>query len=52
MVLNGSILNFGAAAGAGLGGLLLELGGYPAMAIGMPLFGITGAILTAWPNRD
>jgi DHA1 family inner membrane transport protein len=52
MVLNGSILNFGAAAGAGLGGLLLELGGYEAMAVGMPLFGLAGAVLIAWPNHD
>ena len=52
MVLNGSILNFGAAAGAGLGGLLLGIGGYEALAIGLPLFGIAAAVLIAWPNRD
>lgn len=51
MVLSGSVLNFGAAAGAGLGGLLLGLGGYGAMAVGMPLFGIAAAVMIWWPNR-
>jgi hypothetical protein len=46
------VLNFGAAAGAGLGGLLLGLGGYPAMAIGMPAFGLAAAALTWWPSND
>ncbi len=50
MVLNSSLLNLGAAAGAGLGGLLLATGGYGALAIGLPLFGLISAALV-WTSR-
>jgi predicted MFS family arabinose efflux permease len=49
MVLNGSILNLGAAAGAALGGALIAVGGYPALGIGLPVFAFAAAILAAWP---
>lgn len=49
MVLNGSILNLGAAGGAALGGVLTAAGGYPALGIGLPVFAFLAAILAAWP---
>jgi predicted MFS family arabinose efflux permease len=51
MVLNSSLLNLGAAAGAGLGGLLLAASGYGALAIGLPLFGLLSALLVWTPRR-
>jgi predicted MFS family arabinose efflux permease len=45
MTLNGALFNLGAAGGGAIGGLLLALGGYSAMAICLPLFGIAGAVL-------
>jgi predicted MFS family arabinose efflux permease len=51
MALNASLLNGGAAAGAALGGALIALGGYHAMAIGLPLFAFTAAILAWWPTK-
>ncbi len=50
MVLNSALFNLGAASGAGLGGLLLAIGGFTAVAFGLPLFGITAALL-AWAPR-
>ena len=47
MVLNGSLLNIGAAAGAGLGGFLLAVSGYGALAIVLPLFGLISAALAS-----
>ncbi len=44
MVLNGSLFNLGAAAGAGIGGVLLAVGGFNALAIGLPLFGFGSAL--------
>jgi predicted MFS family arabinose efflux permease len=44
MVLNGSLFNLGAAAGAGLGGMLLGVGGYTAVAVGLPLFALGSAL--------
>jgi predicted MFS family arabinose efflux permease len=49
MVLNGSILNLGTAAGAAVGGALIALGGYTALGIGFPLFAFAGAALASWP---
>jgi DHA1 family inner membrane transport protein len=51
MVLNGSILNAGAAGGTMLGGLLIALGGYEALGIGLPLFTLIAAVLAWWPAR-
>jgi DHA1 family inner membrane transport protein len=50
MVLNGSLYNLGAAAGAGLGGLLLGAGGVGALALGLPLFAL-GSALCVWAPR-
>ena len=44
MVLNGSLFNLGAAGGAGIGGFLLAVGGFDALAIGLPLFGLGSAL--------
>jgi len=51
MVLNGSVLNFGAAGGAGLCGILIALRGYSARAIGLPIFALAAAVLAWWPSR-
>ena len=40
MTLHGSLFNLGAAAGGAIGGLLLSLAGYGALAIGLPIFGL------------
>lgn len=50
MVLNGSLYNLGAAAGAGLGGFLLAAGGVGALALGLSLFGL-GSALCVWAPR-
>lgn len=50
MVLNGSLYNLGAAAGAALGGFLLAAGGVGALALGLPLFGF-GSALCIWTPR-
>jgi len=52
MVLNGSVLNVGAAIGLGLGGLLLAVGGYGALGVGLPLFAFfaAGLILAFRPG--
>ena len=50
MVLNGSILNLGAAGSAALGGALIAVGGYPALGIGLPIFSFLAALLAWWPG--
>ena len=45
MALNGSLLNVGAAGGGAIGGLLLALAGYDALAYGLPLFSLASALL-------
>jgi len=45
MVLNGSVFNLGTAAGAALGGLLIALGGYGALGIGLPAFVLMASLL-------
>ena len=45
MTLYGSLFNLGAAGGGAVGGLLLMLGGYEALAIGMPVCGVASAML-------
>ena len=51
MTLHGSLFNLGAAAGGAIGGLLLALAGYGALAIGLPIFGLGSALLAWWPER-
>ncbi len=51
MTLHGSLFNLGAAAGGAIGGLLLALAGYGALAIGLPIFGLGSALLAWWPGR-
>ena len=46
MVLNGSMLNLGSALGAALGGLLIGVGGYHALALGLPLFAVAAGVVT------
>jgi predicted MFS family arabinose efflux permease len=50
MVLNGSLINAGTAGGAALGGVLIALGGYGALGLGLALFAFTAAVLTWWPT--
>lgn len=47
MVLNVSLFNIGAAAGAGIGGMLLATGGFDAIVVALPLFALT-AVLLVW----
>jgi predicted MFS family arabinose efflux permease len=47
MTLHGSLFNLGAAGGGAIGGALLAVAGYDALAIGLPLFGLGSAAL-AW----
>ncbi len=49
MVLNGSVMNLGAAGGAAIGAVLLSLGGYSALGIGLPFFALAAAVLARWP---
>jgi predicted MFS family arabinose efflux permease len=50
MVLNGALFNLGAAAGAGIGGALLAVGGFDALAAVLPVFGLASA-LCLWTRR-
>jgi len=47
MTLSGSLFNLGAAGGSAIGGALLVLSGYQALAIGLPIFAL-GAALLSW----
>jgi MFS transporter, DHA1 family, inner membrane transport protein len=47
MTLNGSLFNLGATGGSAIGGALLALSGYQALAIGLPIFAL-GAALLSW----
>jgi predicted MFS family arabinose efflux permease len=51
MVLNGTLLNVGSAVGAALGGGLIAIGGYTALGLGLPIFGLGAAALAWWPSR-
>lgn len=51
MSLNSSVVRFGTAAGASLGGGLLALGGYPFVAIGLPLVAVLGSAVVWWSRR-
>jgi DHA1 family inner membrane transport protein len=50
MVLNGTLLNVGSAVGAALGGGLIAIGGYTALGLGLPIFGLAAAALAWWPT--
>lgn len=50
MLLNSSLVNFGAAIGAALGGGLIVLGGYRALGLGLSFFALLGAALVLWPQ--
>jgi predicted MFS family arabinose efflux permease len=45
MALHGTLTNLGAAAGAGIGGVLLVLGGFPLMAVSLPVVALIGAVI-------
>ena len=49
MVLNSSLLNLGAAGGAVLGGVLITVGGYAALGIGLPVVAMVASVLAWWP---
>jgi DHA1 family inner membrane transport protein len=51
MVLNESLYNVGAAAGVGIGGVLLAAGGFATLALGLSLFGL-GSGLCVWMRVD
>ncbi len=51
MVLNGSVLNLGTAAGAVIGGALIAIGGFGAIGIGLPIFALLTAALAWWPGQ-
>jgi predicted MFS family arabinose efflux permease len=51
MTLSGSLFNFGAAGGSAIGGALLALSGYQALALGFPLFALGAALLSWRPAR-
>jgi len=50
MTLSGSLFNLGAAGGSAIGGALLALSGYQALAIGLPVFALGAALLSWWPT--
>jgi MFS transporter, DHA1 family, inner membrane transport protein len=50
MTLYGSVFNLGSALGAGLGGLLLAIGGFTALGVSFPLLGLVAALLL-WQSR-
>jgi predicted MFS family arabinose efflux permease len=52
MLLNGSVINFGSAGGAIMGGALIALGGYGALGIGLPICAAAAAVLAWWPARS
>jgi DHA1 family inner membrane transport protein len=52
MLLNGSVINFGSAGGAIMGGALIALGGYSALGIGLPICAALAAVLAWWPARS
>ena len=50
MGLNGAVFGLGAAGGAAAGGLLLAIGGYDAVGLGLPVFALAAAMLV-WQPR-
>jgi predicted MFS family arabinose efflux permease len=51
MTLSGSLFNLGAAGGSAIGGALLALSGYEALALGFPVFALGAAVLSWRPTR-
>jgi DHA1 family inner membrane transport protein len=51
MTLNTSLFNLGAAGGGAIGGALLALSGYEALALGLPVFALGAALLSWHPSR-
>ena len=51
MGLNGAIFSLGAAGGAAAGGVLLSVGGYDALGLGLPAFALAAALLVLPPRR-
>ena len=51
MTLSGSLFNLGAAGGSAIGGALLALSGYEALALGFPVFALGAAMLSWHPAR-
>jgi predicted MFS family arabinose efflux permease len=51
MTLSGSLFNLGAAGGSAIGGALLVLSGYEALALGFPVFALGAAVLSWRPAR-
>jgi len=49
MVLNSSLLNLGAAGGAVLGGVLISVGSYAALGIGLTVVAMVASFLAWWP---
>jgi predicted MFS family arabinose efflux permease len=49
MVLNGSLINFGGAGGAAVGGVLIAAGGYRALGLGLMLLALAASALVCWP---
>jgi DHA1 family inner membrane transport protein len=52
MALNATLMNAGGAVGAALGGMLLAVGGFPALGVGLSLFALASAILAWWPLQQ
>jgi len=51
LTLSGSVFNLGGAGGGAIGGVLLALSGYDAVALGLPFFGLGAALLCWRPAR-
>jgi MFS transporter, DHA1 family, inner membrane transport protein len=52
MTLSGSLFNLGAAGGSAIGGALLALSGYQALAIGLPVFALAAALFSWRPAHS
>lgn len=51
MSLNATLINAGGSLGAATGGILLAIGGFPALGAGLSLFTVGAATLAWWPAR-
>ncbi len=52
MGLNGAIFSLGAAGGSAAGGLLLAVGGYDTLGLGLPVFALASTLLVWQPSRS
>jgi DHA1 family inner membrane transport protein len=50
MALNGAVANLGAAGGGAVGGALLAIGGFPALALVLPAVAVAAALLAYWDS--